>query len=501
MLKMAENFGQFRRVSGTNGGEYAGPCPSCGGTDRFRIWPEKGKWWCRGCGKSGDAIAFMREFHGMTYGEACDALGVEPKYSAEYSRNNRRYRRRREQRTVTPERQWEPKAIEPRNPTWQEKAESFVSWCQEHMTDEHISFLLGRGITEETARRFRLGWNPTDLWRPRESWGLPPETNEKGRPKRLWLPTGLTIPSGEPVQRIRVRKPEGEPRYYFLPGSSTAPMVITSKTNQAVVIVESELDGILLHQEAGELVDVVALGGSTFRPDQETVSFLQGKRLLISLDSDEAGAKESWGWWLEHFPKAKRWPVIDGKDPTEAKQNGLDLLAWIEAGLEGETKIIPFPRHEPESNGQEEVSHKCSDCSHFTGSWCSGISWDGKAYQRPEELHSCRNFQTGQYQAKAYDPEVWDTFQGMVESLTRYPHLWPAIRAYCQRELPEKLFQALESEYAGQSEPRYTQEWLSPYPARCVDCSRQEGCKRTERVQWGLLHRHDCERFREVRPC
>ena len=30
---------QLRRVASTNGGEWAGPCPFCGGHDRFRVWP------------------------------------------------------------------------------------------------------------------------------------------------------------------------------------------------------------------------------------------------------------------------------------------------------------------------------------------------------------------------------------------------------------------------------------------------------------------------------
>ena len=40
-----------KKAATTNGGEYAGPCPNCGGSDRFRVWPvEKGgegRCWCR----------------------------------------------------------------------------------------------------------------------------------------------------------------------------------------------------------------------------------------------------------------------------------------------------------------------------------------------------------------------------------------------------------------------------------------------------------------------
>ncbi|MBI9078068.1 MAG: P4 alpha zinc-binding domain protein, partial [Desulfatibacillum sp.] len=57
-------------------GEYSTSCPACGGTDRFRVWPEKGRWWCRGCEKSGDAIEYLRAFKGLSYFEACLASGT-----------------------------------------------------------------------------------------------------------------------------------------------------------------------------------------------------------------------------------------------------------------------------------------------------------------------------------------------------------------------------------------------------------------------------------------
>lgn len=66
------------------GGEWAGPCPRCGGNDRFIVWPEHrsgatgGKYLCRGCApEGGDCIQFLRDFHGMSYPEACDVLAIE----------------------------------------------------------------------------------------------------------------------------------------------------------------------------------------------------------------------------------------------------------------------------------------------------------------------------------------------------------------------------------------------------------------------------------------
>ena len=51
------------KVAGTHGGEWACPCPACGGKDRFRFWPaqgEGGTWYCRQCDKGGDSIQFLR---------------------------------------------------------------------------------------------------------------------------------------------------------------------------------------------------------------------------------------------------------------------------------------------------------------------------------------------------------------------------------------------------------------------------------------------------------
>ena len=36
--------GQFKPKGS---GEWAGPCPLCGGVDRCCAWPERGRWWCR----------------------------------------------------------------------------------------------------------------------------------------------------------------------------------------------------------------------------------------------------------------------------------------------------------------------------------------------------------------------------------------------------------------------------------------------------------------------
>jgi hypothetical protein len=58
--------------------ERAGPCPKCGGTDRFSINTAKGVWNCRGCGIGGDVIGLVRHLDGLTFAAAVEALAGAP---------------------------------------------------------------------------------------------------------------------------------------------------------------------------------------------------------------------------------------------------------------------------------------------------------------------------------------------------------------------------------------------------------------------------------------
>src|SRR5262245_37550476 len=76
----------LRKMAGTRGGEYAGPCPWCGGRDRFRVWPEADTpgYWCRQCGRHGDPIQYLRDRHGLSYWEACQRLRLPIKPRASW---------------------------------------------------------------------------------------------------------------------------------------------------------------------------------------------------------------------------------------------------------------------------------------------------------------------------------------------------------------------------------------------------------------------------------
>lgn len=334
IIDLTSKYVTLKKVSTTNGGEWQGPCPWCGGTDRFHVWPEKGTYWCRGCDKTGDAIQFLRDYEGKTFKEACEFLNITIEQRPSEPKP------RKEKPHFTPATHQSPAQI------WQDRAEKFVAWAHENLKQnpDVMKWLADRGISSDAAAAARLGWNPgdngNDLFRSRPSWGLPELKKENGRPRMLWLPIGLVVPYivDDIVLRIRIRRPEGEPRYYVIPGSSMATMIIGAD-RKAFVVIESELDGIAC-AAATEHAGAVALGTLEGKPDSEAYAILKDSiQILNALDyGDQGGGKKAaeraTTWWKENFnERCDRWPVPKGKDPGEAYGQGIDLGKWIETGL------------------------------------------------------------------------------------------------------------------------------------------------------------------------
>lgn len=267
----------------------------------------------------------------MTYPEACQYLGREPRQPPLSGGRS------------VGKPPWEPRTCSSPGNLWQDRARRLVADAVYYLWSPPgravVDFLIEeKGLNPNTIKAFSLGWIPRDQWQEMSAWGLPEVLKDNGKPKRLWLPKGLTIPlcqvcQGGQVLRVRIRRPEGEPRYYILRGSNTRALLIADGRPVAVVV-ESELDAMLLHQEAGDLVNLVSLGNAQTRPDRDAADLLKQTRLiLVGLDADQAGATESWRWWKTHYPQAHRWPPIQGKDPGEMFKTGVNLRAWVQAGL------------------------------------------------------------------------------------------------------------------------------------------------------------------------
>jgi len=326
-----------RKASAREGGEYHSPCPGCGGTDRFHAWPEQkqgGTYWCRQCDKAGDLIQFLMDFENLSYREACARIGRETvnKRTAAYSAP----RRPKPHQAQPPQALGEPAARPPEK--WLEKAAAFVKWSQEQLAANpgQLAYLAGRGIPAAAVAAGGLGYNPgengKDIFRPREAWGLPPVEKKKS----VWIPRGIVIPHREAGQvvRVRIRREQDDelPRYYVLPGSTMQTMV-RGEVKRAAMVIEAELDAVMVGHQAGDLVRTVALGAAKTKPDARAAALLdEAAVILVALDFDKTG-EDAVQWWTSRYPQARHWPAPQGKDPGDAFKAGVDIRAWVAAGL------------------------------------------------------------------------------------------------------------------------------------------------------------------------
>ena len=336
LLDLAHELGlQPKRASSTNGGEYKGPCPSsnCGGKDRFIIWPVADRYWCRQCNKGGDSIQFCRDFMGMGYQAACAKLGMKKKIASYSNAPRETYSR------------FVPKVVEIPSKQWKDVAHDFVSRCHEALlrNPEAICSLTKRGLSMGSIKEHSLGWWGPDFegqFLSLTAWGLPAACNEKGREKKLWVPSGIAIPTfaKEEVMKLKIRRrdwKEGDtlPKYIEISGSMKCPGMYGDVETRAILIIESELDGMLIHQLAGDLCNPVALGGVGKKPDFDTDCLLRrARQLLFALDFDEAG-KNAYKFWKSTYPNIKPWPVPKGKSPGDAHEQGVNIRQWIELGI------------------------------------------------------------------------------------------------------------------------------------------------------------------------
>jgi Toprim domain/CHC2 zinc finger len=72
LLAIARDRGARLRKSGD---EYVGPCPKCGGDDRFAISAKRKLWNCRRCQVGGSVVDLLMHLDGLSYREAVAQLG------------------------------------------------------------------------------------------------------------------------------------------------------------------------------------------------------------------------------------------------------------------------------------------------------------------------------------------------------------------------------------------------------------------------------------------
>jgi DNA primase len=330
LLDLVSRDTMLKKVASSRGGEYAGPCPWCGGEDRFRVWPNADKpgYWCRQCGKKGDVIQYLRDHEGLTYRKACERIG-------------RPLAESRPQRPTQPPHP--PPLSSAPGEAWQVRARAFTEACEQALWSSGganaLGYLHQRGLYDETICAARIGYHAATTWEKPDAWGFASDH------KQIWLSQGLVFPwfLGNELWQVVIRRVGADvpnvAKYMTVSGgSNTLYRVDTLRPNAPAMIVEGVLDALAIAQQASDLIAVVAAGSTTGGRLERWIGRLAlASIVLVSFDADAAGEAAA-TWWLKALrPRAKRWrPYWD--DPNAMLQDSADLRTWVREGLDREPK-------------------------------------------------------------------------------------------------------------------------------------------------------------------
>jgi DNA primase len=336
LLDYFRNRTDLRKVASTGGGEWAGPCPFCGGKDRFRVQPYHtlgGRWMCRVCSPSWghNVIDFYMREHNCDFVTAIRALSGESPDGS----NLRTQMNKIESQSTSANKK--------------EAMHTAITLCEEGLwgnaNPAALDYLHSRGLEDITIRRFHLGY----------SMGI--------KVGDLWIPRGITIPNivhGE-VHYIKIRLIPGEAcrcsycrkeiaspgvcphcgkvtKYKGVKGNKTSSLFNAEDlpTGNVALIVEGEINAMTAFQEINDVVAVASVGSATNRIGLAVWGpyLFYPKLILVTYDEDHAGSagKES---LLSLSEKCVSAPLPSHhEDLNEFYCNGGDLWKWIEEILD-----------------------------------------------------------------------------------------------------------------------------------------------------------------------
>ncbi len=345
LVRIIEPYAPLKK----KGANWMGCCPfHQEKTPSFSVNPGKGFYKCFGCGKGGDAFAFVMEIEGLSFFEAVKSIaevsGVplpEPIDDEKYERNKKR---KEEKKAIADQ------VIELNNYA----LEFWENHLQDNNSDSKAAreYLEKREISKETQAAFRIGFAP-------DSWdALMSLLKEKGADEKLIEQSGL-VSINEEKKRVydrfrgRVMFPvldisgnpiafgarilaTGEPKYL---NSPETPAYIKGehlyglfqskeeiRQKKFAILVEGYLDLIALYQYG--IKNVAASLGTAFTPEQSRLLGRFTKKIVINYDGDKAGvkaARRAIETLLADDFETKVLVLPDGQDPDDfLKANGAE---------------------------------------------------------------------------------------------------------------------------------------------------------------------------------
>ena len=340
-IDLRDLAGAHTELQKLTAGESSGPCPKCGGDDRFHAQSE---WFfCRQChDKRGDAIELVRW------------LGLASGFQEAVSWLDRWQGGGGELLAGTVKRKPEPKraAGQWHEPEWQSQARALVDTAADRLTGlggaAGRSYLAGRGIEPATWQAWRLGL--ADVWHPRRRSELPaivmPYMGQKVIKALQYRYIGADLDKSE-----RFSQKAGGERTLF------GAHVIAGR--EILAILEGELNAVSLWQAAGDVVDVVSIGSEDNTTSAAPYAARLAERYVMALVwTDKPAVAQALSQAIGRRCVLMHSPAIEGAklDANEVLKQGflrdLVLTKLLEGYLAdlgqaaGEWQDLAEPEHE-----------------------------------------------------------------------------------------------------------------------------------------------------------
>ena len=250
--------------------DRCGPCPVCGGTDRFSINVQKQVWNCRGCRLGGDVIALVKHLDRTDFVAAVQILAGEPTSS-------------REARTVVP-------------------AGSAAVEDHEHKQHRKAAWLwsqrkpLAGSIAEAYLRKARgiaCALPPTLAFLPPARPGHHPALIAAYGVPQEREPGLLAEPRQVNAVHLTLLKPDGSGKAdvkgnkISIGSHASLPIVLAPRNDRGLAVAEGIEDALSVHAATG--LGAWAAGGAIFMPKLAAAVPHYIDWLEIIADGDEAG--------------------------------------------------------------------------------------------------------------------------------------------------------------------------------------------------------------------
>jgi ribosomal protein L37AE/L43A len=313
-----------------HGRYHIGPCPFCGGEDRFTVKrTDAGDVWiCRKCGdgKYHDAVAFLMRAEGKSFQEVTsDERRARSSERSHATSSASKLVTRNSELITPPDEEWQIQRL-----VDQKRLADHLWAAPDEMTRLVFHYLRAvRGLWPDTIRRYMLGYNPQGTLRA-DGRALPPGIHIPCMVGgQLWY-----VKARLPKQALREAAAHGArlPKYLMQNGSRTALFNADALLGARVaVVVEGEFDAMLLGQFLPAGWAAVTMGGAATLPGATFLPYFGGlERVLLRLDADAAGQRALAAWqsllaWAEIAP-----PLPGGaKDITDFWNLKGDINEWI----------------------------------------------------------------------------------------------------------------------------------------------------------------------------